>query len=74
MRRIMFAAAVLAALSCGSSPQMMMDIPVKNQPLAGKGVGADRFLFRKLVTRRSDRHELIFTQSLSLNATYIDRQ
>lgn len=36
MRRIMFAAAVVAALSCGSSPMMMMDVPVKHQPLAGK--------------------------------------
>jgi hypothetical protein len=32
----MFAAAAVAALSCGSSPQMMMDVPVKQQPLAGK--------------------------------------
>jgi len=36
MRRILFAAAAVAALSCGSSPQMMMDVPVKQQPLTGK--------------------------------------
>ncbi|MFT3835727.1 MAG: hypothetical protein QM723_01865 [Myxococcaceae bacterium] len=53
MRRILFAAAVLAALSCGSSAMMMMDVPVKDQPLAGT-IGGQPWTAVSAIAKPSD--------------------
>ncbi len=43
----------------------------ENESLARERVSADRALLRELVARRSDRHQLVFAESLGLDAAHV---